>query len=1336
MISWKKVVCTLRFTIHDIDLHRPMMSKYNCKWEIESNKGETDVKIPNNQDKLEFESNFEQSLTFFINQKDNTIRPKKLKLFLYRLKENDKETLYGKLVIDISKFYQKEDSTNTFVRDMESGRSIAPTFNGSFNLYSKVEDSQELVGDNIDDPKFQTERDTELPISIWDLSLVGDDENDIINEIKQNNKNKTLAEDAKLVKKTEEAEKKEFLNTVKIYTKSNETDKNNSASGNKTSSSADVSDEELEKDNEINNTGSDKKEEDSISEDENILTANDDDLDDAFTKVRITAENAPKFEEEEEKDDTPKMNYTEVVKKKKKYMVIKEAKTDDDVMRVQLDQGPLAEQVTRQRRVTFNFAEGSKKKEEDIINAVKKKMKEESGKEPTDEEIKQQIHVSNRRTSLTFTKPGVDENSVGAKINLSRPAKPRLSVPTVTLNITPGVKGSVGVTNLNLPSRDNSAVASSPSSPRNRDVSASLFSKESEMADSSSQQPFPSTSTSDQESSTGSSPPKIRKAQSFADGESTAFPKLFQPPGVTGVNIPTIGAKPPGITGVGATPGVGVGATAGVGAMPNVGVGARPGIGAGIQPGIQPGVGAGIQPGIGVQPGVGVGARPGVGAGIQPGVGVGAGVGVKVPGIGINVSPSLLGVPPLAGIPQLVGANPLNLPNQRVIGNPNANLDFTRQKRMTQPALNTQNPGLQNNQFMNPRPQNQQAFSGNNSPRYAPGTNLPNQNSLRQSTQPNQPTYTFTSGESGQLSEQLDEESGSSKSLNSALQQQILNKQRIIQQQQQQLQNRQMGQVRLPSHVTSVTSSTNPNFINVPIIPGLPKTAISSTSGSPSPRSPTTASIQSNSPRYTGSGEVSEELSTASFESPRQTPTPTPTSTNTTPLPKSSFDTLSTPTNLSQPHQQYTTTRRRSSMINVPVEQLPTEIQQKIAANSGETKNIDVEYEYEYEYEEYDDNEAQRAEEEKRKAEKLAQEERKMAANFSYCLHVIITHQWHMMSNPPKFAPDRAYPSQVFPIFATILHSKILKNEKTVAPQARQQHQINFDKCLQIFATDLTKMPATHGDLFLTILLLILLIRTQAPRYKLDRKRCETALKTIQHTFESALLLILERSLDKAEVYVELFSEANFNQQKILADFHEIFEANKTAFVFGEVINNFLITRFTELLEGKMLNRIVAKPDKFTFGNAVKWNSLLTALENDNNIQMKTIHQAVNVFIMIESISKTPSLASEVCPDISPALVSFFITHFKKDENIQNLPKPNKFNKEFKLNKAPKTFEHVPSKKTALTITTVKQEFTLDNWNDCSADEPNVKAFSFLSKYIKANEQLYPPSALSTQDVS
>lgn len=442
--------------------------------------------------------------------------------------------------------------------------------------------------------------------------------------------------------------------------------------------------------------------------------------------------------------------------------------------------------------------------------------------------------------------------------------------------------------------------------------------------------------------------------------------------------------------------------------------------------------------------------------------------------------------------------------------------------------------------------------------------------------------------------------------------------------------------------------------------------------------------------------------------------------TNTKEVPKSSFAMQSVPPP-SQGHR--TMTRRRSNAASLlPGEQnKQQQNQQQNQAISEFIKNEDGEYEYTYDYEESIDCELE-IEEEKRNLEIL---EKHMEGNSSYTLHVVILYQWKRMINPPKFASDGNFPCQVFPLFATILHTKLLKSENVNSQQMMSQHQRNFDKCLQVFITDMSKMPTTRDELFLNCVLIILLIRTQAAKYKLDAKRCEAAMKTIFQVLETTLYLILEKSLDKTEVYVELFSEANFDQTKLLNGFHEIFEANKSAFKFGEVINEFLITRFTELVEEKMLNRIIAKTDKFTFGNAIKWNSFLIALEKENNIHMKIIHQAVSSFIIIESIAKTPILSTEVCPDISPSLISFFITHLKCDEHIQNLPKPAKFNKEYKLNKAPRTFELVPIKKTALNISIVYQRFTLNNWNNLRHDEPNVNIFSFLAKYIKENEQKY-----------
>ncbi|OHT17017.1 hypothetical protein TRFO_12707 [Tritrichomonas foetus] len=399
------------------------------------------------------------------------------------------------------------------------------------------------------------------------------------------------------------------------------------------------------------------------------------------------------------------------------------------------------------------------------------------------------------------------------------------------------------------------------------------------------------------------------------------------------------------------------------------------------------------------------------------------------------------------------------------------------------------------------------------------------------------------------------------------------------------------------------------------------------------------------------------------------------------------------------------TGHRRSSQLRVPVKELPPQIQEQLAGQN--IHEVDVEYEYEYEY---DEEEIARREEERR-LEKHRQEEQKMANNIAYCIHVVVTKQWRTFSNPPKFAEDRNFPGQVFPVFATIIHTKMLTDS---VPNDV------FTKCVNVFATEFSKIPATRGDLFLTSLCMIILIRTQAKHYQFNRKKCDILLKVFQQAFESTLLILLQRSIEKSERLIEILSSGNFQQIPLLKEFNEIYENNRQTFFYGKCINNFLIHRFTEVIECRILNSIIKKPEKFTFTNAIKWNSFLSAFENDNKISFTILKEAINVMIMIESIAKTPEVYDDVCPHLPITLVQFFITNFKKDKNITNPPKPNVFNKRYKLPKAPKVHDPIPAQKTSLTMDVIQENFFIDNWNDIGIDEANVKMYSFLPNYIKS----------------
>ena len=400
---------------------------------------------------------------------------------------------------------------------------------------------------------------------------------------------------------------------------------------------------------------------------------------------------------------------------------------------------------------------------------------------------------------------------------------------------------------------------------------------------------------------------------------------------------------------------------------------------------------------------------------------------------------------------------------------------------------------------------------------------------------------------------------------------------------------------------------------------------------------------------------------------------------------------------------------RRPSQANVPISELPPVIQKQLLSAGKNVQNVDIEYEYEYEYDE--DYEA-------KLQEMRIQEEKKMNENPAYCLHVIFSKQWRTLTNPPLLTSDRGFPGQVYPIFATIIHTKILLDDND--PRGFVPKDM-FDKCVNVIATEFEKIPATYNDLFLTTLCIILLIRTQDKKYGFSRRKCDLILHPLQSTFDKVLINLFQRYLPKCKQFALNFSTGTFNQEYLLHEFKEIYSNQRNFYHFGTVLNNFIITRFSEIVDNMFLNAIIMQNDRYTFTNAVTWNSFLTALENDNNTSFQTVRQAVNVLMMVETIAKDPGMYSNVCPDLPPSLVSFFITHYKKDKNITSPPKPNQFNKKFKLQKAQKTHPPAPPKRTSLTMATVHAEFMLNNWNVFSPNENNLKEFSYLPKYLNSS---------------
>lgn len=166
---YEKIPATLRFTLHHVNLKRKVNSDFKLSFARGSFKGATELVHPDDKGLLKFEASYDTKCTLYLSKSDATTKPKKLKIVLHRFTDENTSKIYGKIVIDVSKYYGSS-SVSYEELEMESGRSIAPVLAISII----VQQSGQSVTGQIDpnDKSFIDEDTERIPINDWDKTEI------------------------------------------------------------------------------------------------------------------------------------------------------------------------------------------------------------------------------------------------------------------------------------------------------------------------------------------------------------------------------------------------------------------------------------------------------------------------------------------------------------------------------------------------------------------------------------------------------------------------------------------------------------------------------------------------------------------------------------------------------------------------------------------------------------------------------------------------------------------------------------------------------------------------------------------------------------------------------------------------------------------------------------------------------------------------------------------------------------------------------------------------------------------------------------------------------------
>jgi hypothetical protein len=162
--SWDKVPCTLHWKLVSVDLKKYVKSEFQMSWSRGgSAKGQSDTRRPDRDGLIVFDCDFEAKATVFISRADGQIRPKKLSLILRRFPDSHTSVIYGKLSIDVGRYYRSKDPVQESM-EMESGRSTAPVVTAVFHMVQVGKSTDGSERDN----SYYEEDPQRVPLSDWD----------------------------------------------------------------------------------------------------------------------------------------------------------------------------------------------------------------------------------------------------------------------------------------------------------------------------------------------------------------------------------------------------------------------------------------------------------------------------------------------------------------------------------------------------------------------------------------------------------------------------------------------------------------------------------------------------------------------------------------------------------------------------------------------------------------------------------------------------------------------------------------------------------------------------------------------------------------------------------------------------------------------------------------------------------------------------------------------------------------------------------------------------------------------------------------------------------------
>jgi hypothetical protein len=286
------------------------------------------------------------------------------------------------------------------------------------------------------------------------------------------------------------------------------------------------------------------------------------------------------------------------------------------------------------------------------------------------------------------------------------------------------------------------------------------------------------------------------------------------------------------------------------------------------------------------------------------------------------------------------------------------------------------------------------------------------------------------------------------------------------------------------------------------------------------------------------------------------------------------------------------------------------------------------------------------------------------------------------------FLDEVAFEPLVFPLFATLLHTKVLTTETD---------QTLCEAAIEAVSAGIGGRPDSLRHSLLLVLALVLILRDNRARF--DPDRFEKATAMLESTFSELLGRYVRQRLADASILVNRFATAAFHAPDLLQDFRDVAHAIRTSTLLPPSLERVATQTAFWVFDRQLLNKMIASPERFTIANANTWDAFLTNCESAERVPLPLIRQAVSALVLGVGIGGDETLVRAACPDLPPPVLAFLLKNEGSEASSPALPL------DFPID-----------------FDCLKQASETANWSIIATDEESFAGVEYLLQYAQGRQ--------------